>query len=296
MSEPQDEAKPGEPAGTADQPAPDSAAPPAASPSPPADAGAASTPQTPAPDAAAVERYQPVADYFRDTPGVAASTIDHGRDWLVTTYGTNGGKLAPGDEKPRHPYDFRQFEAALAPKDRAYLHAFGNHMAKGGAGEMEVYALLRRYTDQLMPAVDKHQRAEREQSVAASREIEAEDRNDVSTARETLRAEWGNDYGRNIRAINLYLDALPQAEREQIEGGMVDGGTSLLLNQPDYLKDLLQKARTAGPTSGAAPAAGSRAALDAKIAELAKLRHSDPKAYYARRDEYIGLLRERDGG
>jgi hypothetical protein len=85
-------------------------------------------------------------------------------------------------------------------------------------------------------------------AVEADRAIDKADKGHAFAAEVALRGEWGTDTENNLGLIARYIAGLPAAEREEIELGELENGT-LALNDPAFLKELLEEARGQMPAT-----------------------------------------------
>lgn len=223
------------------------------------------------------EDEKPIFDYFGTsmrTAGADPAAVTAAAAWFQA--------VQKGDlqmQKPSHPYNFRGC-GLDSPEDQKYLTAFGNAMAAKGVSEQEVLRILRWYSDELLPATRKADAQERRTSAEESRMVERIDLEDRDRARQQLRSEWGVEYARNVQAINRYLDAMPQADREAIESE-VDASGVRGLNNPQRLNDLLQKAKAS--TMQAATPSSVSDKIKSEIAEIENVMKTDRRRY--NRDE-----------
>jgi len=200
------------------------------------------------------------------TAGAQPAAVSAAVRWLDSVQDV---ELAP--QKPTHPYNFKGtgFES---PEDQKYLTAFGNALAAAGASEAEVYAMIRYWSD-LQPLLAKAQVQEARRSAEEAHIVEQIDLEDRERGRRQLLSEWRESYSANVRAINVYLDSLPDARREEIEAEVGPDGVRGL-NNPKRLNELLKEAR-----SSSVPVAPDQ--VKAEIAAIEKLMRENRKAYNA---------------
>lgn len=240
-----------------------------------------------------------IASYFGATPGVSSSGVDLVGAYVAEIYGPGAKPL--GDVKVAHPYHLDDF--GFSDDARRYADHFGNIAAARGISDGEFYAVVRRYVDELSPAMQQQVKAHGHEQVEVTREVQAQDLKDRDSTREAMRAEWGFEfYTRNVRTITAYLNRLPEAERTRIENEVLPSG-KLALNDPDRLRELLHRAQSAAPstpanTTATTPAQSNDVASMTR-ADIEAVMHKD-RTRYNRSPEiqarYLALLRSEESG
>jgi hypothetical protein len=113
--------------------------------------------------------------------------------------------------------------------------------------------------------------AERRAEADAARQQEAED---------TLRAEWGTEYRRNINLINGMLDLTTdkQTKLDWLEGRLKTG--EIIGSSPNVLRMLVSLARIQNPTGTVVPGAENQMdGIDGEIAKIEKVMKENRGAY-----------------
>lgn len=95
-----------------------------------------------------------------------------------------------------------------------------------------------------------------------------------------LRAEFGNDFRRNMNMVSGLLAGAPGNVKEMLMDARTEDGTRII-NSPDTLRWLTQLAREINPVAAVVPGAGANAgqAISDEIANITKLM-GDPKSEY----------------
>lgn len=140
--------------------------------------------------------------------------------------------------------------------------------------------------EQLNAAADWYFQQQREQA-------EAQDDFDQrfrSDAEEDLRADWGNDYRRNINSITGLFSTAPEGVKDRLLSGRIpihdkDGnvtGMAPLGNDPAVVRWLVSLAQELNPAATIAPgsAANSMQSIDDEIAGIEKTMREDRAAYF----------------
>jgi hypothetical protein len=171
-------------------------------------------------------------------------------------------KLSSGDFKSTEPYPFegtddqkaawrtdhglpkeaKGYEIAqeIADTDQPVIDAFKEFSFERGATPAEVQR-----------AVDWFYYHQDQEDTAAK---EADDQAHQATEDE-LRAEWGNDYRAHMNRIDNFLSTAPEGVKDVIWNARGPDGT-LLRDNPDTLRFLVDTALTLNPASTLIPAAG----------------------------------------
>src|SRR5260370_1313998 len=116
---------------------------------------------------------------------------------------------------------------------------------------------------------------------------------------ETLRAEYGSDYRRNINVITGWVDTAPKGVKEAFLNARLADDT-LLANNPDIIRFLLSGAIAANPAATVVPgSSGASAAqtIDTEIAGIEKLMRENRSEYDRdpkNSQRYLDLLRAKE--
>ena len=97
---------------------------------------------------------------------------------------------------------------------------------------------------------------------------------------DALRAEFGNDFRRNMNMIGGLLAGAPGGVKDMLMEARTEDGTRII-NSPDTLRWLTQLAREINPVAAVVPGAGANAgqAISDELASITKLM-GDPKSEY----------------
>lgn len=97
---------------------------------------------------------------------------------------------------------------------------------------------------------------------------------------ESLRAEWGADYKRNLMAVNELLSAVPGGVQDQLLNGRLADGTPIA-SSPEVIRWLTGLARELNPIATVVPGSGTNAlaAVDSELGTLRKMM-GDTKSEY----------------
>ncbi|ALQ01485.1 hypothetical protein PHLH3_08690 [Pseudomonas sp. St386] len=106
------------------------------------------------------------------------------------------------------------------------------------------------------------------------------DENFKQQSEDALRAEFGNDFRRNMNMISGLLSGAPGDVKEMLMDARTEDGTRII-NSPDTLRWLAQLAREINPVAAVVPGAGANAgqAINDELASITKLM-GDPKSEY----------------
>lgn len=111
------------------------------------------------------------------------------------------------------------------------------------------------------------------------------------TVEDQLRAEWGNDYRKNINMITAYLNTGPAGTTDKILGARLQDGTPLA-SDPDMLHFLIDKAREHMPEGDVAIVPGDTStqlkSIEDEISQLRELM-KDKNSKYWKGDESAKL-------
>lgn len=124
-----------------------------------------------------------------------------------------------------------------------------------------------------------------DEAVKKAQEAEAEK---IKTTEDTLRAEWGNDYRRNLSVVDGFLDGYVSAESPM--KGQIKNAVKA---NAEFAKLMARVALEINPSATVVPNAGANLAssIDDELAAIAKERKTNPKAYF--KNETM-LKRERE--
>lgn len=98
-------------------------------------------------------------------------------------------------------------------------------------------------------------------------------------AEDTLRQEYGNEYRSHLNGLNNFLSTLPGKAGEFLAGAEFDGVS--LFNHPDVFRAFVNIVNEVNPAASVIPNGGSVTSIDARLAELAKMRDSGDKKYWS---------------
>lgn len=128
----------------------------------------------------------------------------------------------------------------------------------------------------------------------------ARDEASKETATDTLRAEWGPEFRRNINLINGLLDGSgSQALKDQLLEARLPDGTKFG-NSPDVMKLLVGLALVQNPTGVVVPGGSGdpQGGIQEELAKISKMRNENREAYnkdaktQARERELIGAAQK----
>lgn len=96
---------------------------------------------------------------------------------------------------------------------------------------------------------------------------------------DTLRAEWGADYRKNVNAIGAMLESAPGGIQDKILSARTADGRAIM-NDPDVLRWFASTARELNPTATVVPAGGDQmGAIKDEIATIEKVMRENRAAY-----------------
>lgn len=98
-------------------------------------------------------------------------------------------------------------------------------------------------------------------------------------AEDALRADWGQDYRRNVNAVHNLINGAPQGVRERMMGGRTADGR-LIGDDPHILKWLADLSMQANPHASILPPGGTIEGLSSRKAEIDKLISDRRSDYY----------------
>lgn len=113
---------------------------------------------------------------------------------------------------------------------------------------------------------------------------------------EDLRAEWGQEYKRNINMINGLIATLPEDARDVLTGATATDGTSLF-NNANVVRWMVDLARKVNPVGTVVPGASSPKAIDDELSQIQKVMREDRKAYNndpKMQERYLQLLEAKE--
>lgn len=105
------------------------------------------------------------------------------------------------------------------------------------------------------------------------------DGNNFRAGEDALRAEWGNDYRRNVNAVNNLIATMPEQFQEQfLNGRLADG--SKIRDNPQLIKWLGNLALELNPAATLVPGGvdGTKGVAD-RLTEIRKFRQENPDKY-----------------
>lgn len=115
----------------------------------------------------------------------------------------------------------------------------------------------------------------------AAEELSGRDAKDKAETEDALRAEYGNDYRRNMLAGMTLLDDAPEGVKENLLGARLADGT-LFANNAKALAWLVQTSLEMNPAVTLVPSGGTDTlkSIAERRAEISKMRRENPEAYY----------------
>lgn len=101
------------------------------------------------------------------------------------------------------------------------------------------------------------------------------------TGEDTLHAEWGTDYRRNLQIATNLLDAAPEGLKDQIMGARLADG-SPLGNNPEALNWLVDMSRQINPIATVVPGSGTNAvqAVESELSNIKSLMGDHSSEYW----------------
>lgn len=105
------------------------------------------------------------------------------------------------------------------------------------------------------------------------------DHNFRAEAEDALRADWGQDYTRNVNAMKNMLSGAPEGVRERLMGGRTADGR-LIGDDPAVLRWLSQVALDLNPAATILPASMNAAGFKSRFDELEALSKNAAGEYY----------------
>jgi hypothetical protein len=122
-----------------------------------------------------------------------------------------------------------------------------------------------------------------------------QDKEDATTVEETLRVAFGADYLPNMNIMSGMFDGLAEGTKDQLLGARLADGT-MIKNNPDMVKALVQLAREANPAGTLVPSHGGANTAQsvgeeiAKIEKFMKTNNTEYHADKAMQARYLQLL------
>lgn len=294
----------------ADEVTPTPSAAPAASPAvapaaPVAPAPAASLVSTPAPaaapaaPAAATPPAEPAKGYWPDDWAQKVAKGDDKRLQRISRYASPEAladaliaaqnRISSGELKPVLPKDAKPEEVAQWRKDNGlpespdkYDLNLGNGLVIGEKDKPIVDGFLKTaHENNMRPDEVKSTLrwyyTEMERQAAAR---EQQDDQQRTAALDTLNAEWGAGFRRNVNMVQGLLDRFPESVREAIKGGRLADGRGIF-NDPDVMRGFVALALELNPAGTVVPSgmADPGKSIDERIASIEKMMRTDRKAY-----------------
>lgn len=114
-------------------------------------------------------------------------------------------------------------------------------------------------------------------------EAEMQDRYDRNAdlqdkTEESLRAEWGPEYKRNINLVGGLLATLPEGAREAFGAATAPDGTAIF-NNAEVVRWLVDLARQVNPVGTVVPGATNISAIDDELTRIQKVMREDRATY-----------------
>jgi hypothetical protein len=122
------------------------------------------------------------------------------------------------------------------------------------------------------------------------------DREARQQTEDALRADFGEEYRRNINIMNGVIQAMPGEAGKLLATARSADGVQLL-NHPDVIRGLVDWARQLNPVATIIPGATNPGALGDRIAQIEKVMREDINAYWKdepMKKEYAELLAARE--
>lgn len=175
----------------------------------------------------------------------------------------------------------RGFE--FAEEDQPMLSSFLKAAHEGNMPPQEVNRMVGWYASAVKAQIDATNEA---------------DLDFAQSAEDALRAEWGPEYRRNVKAVNNYIGGLPGGLGEVIANARGPDGR-LLGDNPAVIKFIADLAVAANPGATFVAGDGSAKSMDARKAEIEKIRKTDIDRYFKDgldKEFYEILQREEQAG
>ncbi|QKJ88020.1 hypothetical protein PMPD1_3087 [Paramixta manurensis] len=113
---------------------------------------------------------------------------------------------------------------------------------------------------------------------------------------ESLRAEWGGEYKRNINLVNGLIATLPDEARDAFANATTADGTAIF-NNPDVVRWMVDMARKVNPVGTVVPGATNISAVDTEIESIEKVMRENRSAYNKdtkMQERYLQLLEAKE--
>lgn len=152
----------------------------------------------------------------------------------------------------------------IGDEDKERVNSFLESMLGKNVSKENVQAALE-WNQQM---VAQEMQARQEKNVQAQHDAE-----------DTLRAEWGGEYRRNINLINGMLNQLPDDAKSVMMSAQTADGVSIF-NNPKIAQFMVDLARAANPVATVTPGASNPKVITDEIASIEKTMRTDPDSYY----------------
>lgn len=208
-------------------------------------------------------------EYKADTPFPEKGTDEEKTEWRTR----NG--------IPSDPTDYK-FTHKLSDEDKDFVEGFAkyahdNNIPQASADSFMGFLLA----------------MEQQEDEAAQAEIQQF----AQQAEDKLRAEWGNNYRRNMGVIEGFMNTAPESVQKSLMGALTPEGMPLI-KEPEFLKWMASKALEINPMPSLVVAGGDQSkGIQTRINEIEKTMREDSRSYYkdeAMQEEYRNLLDARD--
>lgn len=167
---------------------------------------------------------------------------------------------------PEKPEDYKMPEGlVVGDADKPMIDLFLKDMHGKNASPDVVQAAVQSY----YKIVEQQAAAIAENDVAHKTEME-----------DTLRAEWGGDYRKNVNAITGMLESAPGGIKDKILSARTADGRAIL-NDPDVLRWFARTALELNPVATVVPAGGDQmGAITDEIGKIEKLMGNRQSEYW----------------
>ena len=194
------------------------------------------------------------------------------------------GDLKPTIGKDAKPEEIAAFREAHGIPEAPDKYDLGDLEVPEGEKEMVTKFLTSAHSVNMTPdQVRTALKAYTDISEEARNARVAQDQEIKTSAEDTLRAEWGNDYRVNINLITNLLDAAPAGMRDKLLRGRLADGTPIG-SSPEVLRFLVGLAREKNPAGVVVPSGVATAqSVSDEIQKIEKVMRDDRAAY--NRDE-----------
>ena len=138
----------------------------------------------------------------------------------------------------------------------------------------------------------------RQEAETRVNEISAKDDEQRIQALDTLNAEWGTGFRRNVQMVEGFLENFPAAVRDALKGGRLADGTAIF-NNPDVMRGFVAAALAVNPAATLVPSGGGDPAkgIDEQIKSHETYMKDHRTDYFKdekRQAEYRSLLEARE--